>query len=149
MFSHIQKSIEIVDKLAHTFVSDKNKFTRKSKFSFKDYITFICFNKGLSNQANLEDFVEDDFTNELETITRQAFSKQRTYIKPEVFKEISKQYLININYTKNNDFFKEFQGFRLLGGDGSDFEIPDFEEVRKEFGIKNTDKYRKPANAKF
>ena len=149
MFSHIQKSIEIVDKLAHTFVSDKNKFTRKSKFSFKDYITFIYFNKGLSNQANLEDFVEDDFTNELETITRQAFSKQRTYIKPEVFKEISKQYLININYTKNNDFFKEFQGFRLLGGDGSDFEIPDFEEVRKEFGIKNTDKYRKPANAKF
>ena len=149
MFSHIQKSIDIVDKLAHNFVSDENKFTRKSKFSFKDYITFICFNKGLSNQADIEDFVEDDFTNELEVITRQAFSKQRTHIKPEVFKEISKQYLININYTKNNGFFKEFRGFRLLGGDGSDLEIPDFEEVRNEFGIKDTDKYRKPANAKF
>ena len=69
MFSHIEKSIDIVDKLAHTFVFDENKFTRKSKFSFKDYITFICFNKGLSNQADIEDFVEDDFTNELEIIT--------------------------------------------------------------------------------
>ena len=37
----------------------------------------------------------------------------------------------------------------MFGGDGSDFEIPDFEEVRSEFGIKNTPKYRKPAIAKF
>ena len=149
MFSHIQKSIDIVAEHSSDFVFNKNKFIRQRKFSFKQHLTFLCFNKGTSNQAELEDFVEDDFTNELEAITRQAYSKQRIHIKPTTFKEISKQYLININYTKNNSFFKEFRGFRLLGGDGSDFEIPDFEEVRKEFGIKDTKKYRKPANAKF
>ena len=37
----------------------------------------------------------------------------------------------------------------MFGGDGFDFEIPDFEEVRAEFGIKNIPKYRKPAIAKF
>ena len=37
----------------------------------------------------------------------------------------------------------------MYGGDGSDFEIPDFEEVRRDFGIKDTSKYRKPAMAKF
>ena len=37
----------------------------------------------------------------------------------------------------------------MFGGDGSDFEIPDFEEVRKEFHIKDTEKYWKPAQAKF
>ena len=37
----------------------------------------------------------------------------------------------------------------MYGGDGSDFEIPDFEEVRRDFGIKDTPKYRKPAMAKF
>ena len=37
----------------------------------------------------------------------------------------------------------------MFGGDGSDFEIPDFEEIRKEFQIKDTEKYRKPAQAKF
>ncbi len=51
--------------------------------------------------------------------------------------------------TKITLFFKTYKGFRLLGGDGSDFEIPDFEEVRNEFQIKDTEKYRKPAQAKF
>ena len=31
----------------------------------------------------------------------------------------------------------------MFGGDGFDFEIPDFEEVRNEFQIKDTEKYRK------
>lgn len=106
-------------------------------------------NKGTSNQADLEDFIEDDYTNNLETITRQALSKQRVFINPLVFKEISKEYLRLIGYNRNNYFFKEYKGFRLYGGDGSDFEIPDFEEVRRDFGIKDTPKYRKPAMAKF
>ena len=112
-------------------------------------MTFFCVNKGTSNQADLEDFIEDDFTNNLETITRQALSKQRVFINPLVFKEISKEYLRLIGYNRNNHFFKEYKGFHLYGGDGSDFEIPDFEEVRRDFGIKDTPKYRKPAIAKF
>ena len=95
------------------------------------------------------DKIEDDFINNLETITRQALSKQRVFINPLVFKEISKEYLRLIGYNRNNNFFKEYKGFRLYGGDGSDFEIPDFEEVRRDFGIKDTPKYRKPAMAKF
>lgn len=46
-------------------------------------------------------------------------------------------------------FLRNTKVFRLYGGDGSDFEIPDFEEVRRDFGIKDTPKYRKPAMAKF
>ena len=57
--------------------------------------------------------------------------------------------MFEINYHENYTFFKTYKGFRLLGGGGSDFEIPDFEEVRNEFQIKDTEKYRKPAQAKF
>ena len=149
MFCYIKNTFENIVKPIDKYVIGENKFTRNSKFSFKDYVTFLCFNKGTSNQADLEDFVEDNFTTDIQQITRQAFSKQRTYIHPIVFKEISKQYLLEINYHKNYDFFKTYKGFRLFGGDGSDFEIPDFEEVRKEFQIKDTEKYRKPAQAKF
>lgn len=149
MFYHIKTTFDNIVKPIDKYVIGENKFTRNSKFSFKDYVTFLCFNKGTSNQADLEDFVEDNFTTDIQQITRQAFSKQRTYIHPIVFKEISKQYLLEINYHKNYDFFKTYKGFRLFGGDGSDFEIPDFEEVRKEFQIKDTEKYRKPAQAKF
>lgn len=149
MFYHIKNSIDNTMEHASEFIINENKFTRESKFSFKDYVTFFCFNKGTSNQADLEDFIEDNFTTEIEQITRQALSKQRTYINPLIFKQISKEYLFEINYMKNYDFFKDYKGFRLFGGDGSDFEIPDFDEVRKEFKIKNTPKYRKPARAKF
>ena len=149
MFYHIKNTFDNIVKPIEKYVFGKNKFIRDSKFSFKDYVTFLCFNKGTSNQADLEDFIEDNFTTDIQQITRQAFSKQRTFINPLVFKEISKQYLLEINYHKNHDFFKTYKGFRLLGGDGSDFEIPDFEDVRKEFQIKDTEKYRKPAQAKF
>ena len=149
MFSYFKSAIDNIVKPASFFVIDEKRFTRDSKFSFKDYVTFFCVNKGTSNQADLEDFIEDDFTNNLETITRQALSKQRVFINPLVFKEISKEYLRLIGYNRNNHFFKEYKGFRLYGGDGSDFEIPDFEEVRRDFGIKDTPKYRKPAMAKF
>uniref|UniRef100_UPI0026100C02 transposase n=1 Tax=uncultured Methanobrevibacter sp. TaxID=253161 RepID=UPI0026100C02 len=149
MFYYIKNTFDNIVKPIDKYVIGENKFTRNSKFSFKDYVIFLCFNKGTSNQADLEDFVEDNFTTDIQQITRQAFSKQRTYIHPIVFKEISKQYLLEINYHKNYDFFKTYKGFRLFGGDGSDFEIPDFEEVRKEFQIKDTEKYRKPAQAKF
>ena len=149
MFSYFKSAIDNIVKPASFFVIDEKRFTRDSKFSFKDYVTFFCVNKGTSNQADLEDFIEDDFINNLETITRQALSKQRVFINPLVFKEISKEYLRLIGYNRNNHFFKEYKGFRLYGGDGSDFEIPDFEEVRRDFGIKDTPKYRKPAMAKF
>ena len=149
MFYYIKNTFDDIVKPIDKYVIGENKFTRNSKFSFKDYVTFLCFNKGTSNQADLEDFIEDNSTTDIQQITRQAFSKQRTYIHPIVFKEISKQYLLEINYHKNYDFFKTYKGFRLFGGDGSDFEIPDFEEVRKEFQIKDTEKYRKPAQAKF
>ena len=149
MFYHIKNTFDNIVKPIDKYIIGENKFTRDNKFSFRDYVTFLCFNKGTSNQADLEDFIEDNFTTDIQQITRQAFSKQRTYINPIVFKEISKQYLLEINYNNNHDFFKTYKGFRLFGGDGSDFEIPDFEEVRKEFQIKDTEKYRKPAQAKF
>lgn len=56
---------------------EKNKFTKDSKFSFKDYVTFLCFNKGTSKEADFEDFIEDNFTANIQKITQQVFSKQQ------------------------------------------------------------------------
>ena len=105
MFSYFKSSIDNIVKPVSNFVIGENRFTRESKFSFKDYVTFFCVNKGTFNQAGLEDFIEDDFTNNLEPITRQALSKQRVFINPLVFKEISKEYLRLIGYNRNNHFF--------------------------------------------
>ena len=105
MFLYFKSAIDNIVKPVSNFVNGENKFTRDSKFSFKDYVTFFCVNKGTSNQADLEDFIEDDFTNNLNPITRQALSKQKVFINPIVFKEISKEYLRLIGYNRNNHFF--------------------------------------------
>ena len=76
MFYHIKNTFDNIAKPIEKYVLGENKFIRDSKFSFKDYVTFLCFNKGTSNQADLEDFIEDNFTTDIQQITRQAFSKQ-------------------------------------------------------------------------
>ena len=108
MFSFIVSAIKNTVKNASEYVIGENKFTRDRNFSFEQYVSFLCFNKGGSNQADLEDFIEDNFTEEKEPITRQAFSKQRTYINPEVFKDINNEYLSEIGYFNNqNSFLKK------------------------------------------
>ncbi len=111
MFYYIKDTFDNIVKSIDKYVLGENKFTRDSKFSFKDYVTFLCFNKGTSNQADLEDFIEDNFTRDIQLITRQAFSKQRTLINPLVFKEISKQYLFEINYHENYTFLRRIKDF--------------------------------------
>lgn len=95
-------------------------------------------------------FLKKQFITVCYYLIKLIFSFQRIFIDPLVFKQISNKYLKNINYNTNNPLFKKFKGFFLIAGDGSDFEIPDFDEVRNEFGIKNNSLIkREPSNAKF
>lgn len=150
MFYLYESAIDTVLNNPKKFINTENKFSRNRKFEFPDIIKFFLFNKGSSNQDDLDDFLEDKFDDVDIELTRQNLSQQRTYVDPVVFKEISKEYLNNINYTANNSLFKTFKGFFLIAGDGSNFEIPDFEEVRNEFGIKNNSLVRRePSDAKF
>ena len=150
MFSYIKNAIDKVTISPISWVFSENKFIRERKFTFNDYITFFTCNKGFSNRCDLEDYIEDSLNCDFSHYSRQALSKQRTFINPLVFKEINKQYLKEINYSRNNSFFENYKGFRILAGDGSDFEIPDFDEVRKEFKIKDDSLIHKnPAMAKF
>lgn len=150
MFYFYESAIDTVLTNFNNFVNTENKFSRERKFGFKDIVTFFLFNKGTSNQNDLDDFLEDKFDDVEIDLTRQNLSQQRTFINPLVFKEINKEYLRNINYNVNNPLFKTFKGFFLFAGDGSEFEIPDFDNVRKEFGIKNNSLVRRdPSNATF
>ena len=150
MFYLYESAIDTVLNNPKKFINTENKFSRNRKFEFPDIIKFFLFNKGSSNQDDLDDFLEDKFDDVDIELTRQNLSQQRTYVDSVVFKEISKEYLNNINYTANNSLFKTFKGFFLIAGDGSNFEIPDFEEVRNEFGIKNNSLVRRePSDAKF
>ena len=71
------------------------------------------------------------------------------FIQPEYFKCLSRNFIVNINYSPYNGYLKTFKGLFLLAGDGSDQKLPDFPEVREEFNIHNTPRYNKPCMGKF
>ena len=150
MFYFYEYAIDTILNDYQKFVNTENKFSRERKFNFKDIVSFFLFNKGSSNQDDLDDFLENKFNDSDNSLSRQNLSKQRTFVNPLVFKEISKEYLKKINYNVNNSLLKTYNGFFLIAGDGSNFEIPDFDAVREEFEVKNNSLVqRAPSNAKF
>lgn len=114
MFYFYESAIDKVLTNYNNYVNTENKFSRERKFGFKDIITFFLFNKGTSNQNDLDDFLEDKFDDIEIDLTRQNLSQQRTFIDPIVFKEINTEYLKNINYNTNNQLFKTFKGFFFI-----------------------------------
>ena len=146
-FDHVLDAINSVTQNSEKYVIG-NHFTEQSSLSLADWATFLSFKEDKTLQSDIEDYITK-YKPELDIPSKQFVSSQRTYIEPILFQDISKKYLELIDYKTDNRTFKTFKGFRLIAGDGSDFEIPDFPETRAEFNIKNTPKYRKPAMCKF
>lgn len=146
-FDHVLDAINDVAKNSEKYVVG-NHFTEQSNMSLADWGLFLSFKEDRTLQSDIENYITN-YKPELDIPSKQFISSQRTYIKPVFFQDISKKYLELIDYKNDNQTFKTFKGFRLLAGDGSDFEIPDFPETREEFNIKDTPIYRKPAMCKF
>ena len=131
------------------YVMSPTAFTRKRKWSFEHYINFIIFNERKTIRNNISTFLKD-VVDGVKSYRKQSFSQQRKNINPEIFKQISLNYLKNIKYLnnkENNTFFRTFYGFRLFAGDGSLFELPDKLLTLKEFGFKSD--YNKLPKVKF
>ena len=146
-FDYVLDAINEVTQNSEEYVIGKH-FTDQSSLSLADWATFLSFKEDKTLQSDIENYITK-YKPDLDILSKQFISSQRTYIKPVLFQDISKKYLELIDYKNDNRTFKTFKGFRLCSGDGSDFEIPDFPETRAEFNIKNTLKYRKPAMCKF
>lgn len=146
-FDYVLDAINNVTQNSEKYVFGTH-FTEQSSLSLADWAVFLSFKEDKTLQSDIENYIIN-YKPELDIPSKQFISSQRTYIKPVLFQDISKNYLELIDYKNDNQTFKTFKGFRLIAGDGSDFEIPDFSETRAEFKIEDTPKYRKPAMCKF
>ena len=146
-FDHVLDAINFVTQNSEKYVIG-NHFTDQSSMSLADWALFLSFKEDKTLQSDMEDFIIKYYP-ELDIPSKQFVSYQRSFIRPFLFRDISKKYLELIDYKTDNQTFKTFKGFRLCAGDGSDFEIPDFPETRAEFNIINTPQYTKPAMCKF
>lgn len=117
------KKIEAIGRI------NKESFTRKRKMNFYEMATSIILKKGQTLTLELNEFME---TMKREKITKQAYSKQRQNLNPEIFKHI------NENYTKR--IYKEikiktYKGYIVLSVDGSGIELPNCDALKKHYGV--------------
>ena len=109
-------------------------FTRRRKMSFVQYILFIVQKTGRSLQAALNTFVES-MGEETGSYSKQAFSQGRLRIKPEAILELFK---FGVKEFYAGAEYQTFEGYRVLAIDGTKLNLPNTEELEREFGVQRT-----------
>ncbi len=127
---------------------DQRSFTRNRKMNFKDYIWYLIFQKGRTSSMELDEYLKNKNNTYKISISKQAFSKQRLNLKPEIFIDLYKDYLEDF-YTNSKKEVKTYKGYYVLAIDGSMFEIPNTKELREIFKTqKNSSGHRESARAR-
>lgn len=135
MKSSYDRIVDVFDKLKDKKLKEvgrinENVFTRNRTMPFEDLSLCILSKKGLTLSMELEQFFDkkNNFDN---TVSKQAFSKQRMNLNPELFKVMNQNYVTDIyNETK----VETFHNYILLGIDGSVIEIPNTNNLKEIYG---------------
>lgn len=114
---------------------NKNSFTRNRKMCYEDFMLLLLGRKGLTTTMELNNFFKDQDRRE-DIVSKQAFSKQRNNLNPEVFVELNNRYVKRVYEDVPN--LKKYKGYILTAIDGSQIEIPNVERLKEEFDCKAT-----------
>ncbi len=131
------------DDYKNRFRTSKEKFTRTRKLNFSKMIVLMTQKsiKSIQNILNeTEVYLSNILNEELETVSKGAYTQARANIKYTAFTELATD--IRDKFYAEYDY-KTFKGYRLLAVDGSMVTIPSNKETQKEFGtIKVSNQYR-------
>jgi Transposase DDE domain len=103
-------------------------FIRERILNFPRLVLFMINLAKKTLQVSLKEFCK---ASDIPIVTKQAFSKARKKLSPNTFKMLN-QKLIEEYYTDND--FLTWKGFRLIGIDGSDVQIPQKKNLMDFFG---------------
>ena len=112
-------------------MKEKN-FTRNRLLQFKFVVGLILNMLKKSLKIEIDDFYEY-VLNETGgmTVTKQAFSKARQNLNPNIFKELAD---IAINHVYADENYKKHDEYRFLAVDGTTIELPNLEKLEEYFG---------------
>ena len=106
-------------------------FIRKPILTF-EVIFVIMLRKGLKSlQLSLNEFIPKLNLSE-QTVSNMAYCKARRKLKHTAFIELNKAAVVETMYEDGD--YQTYEGFRLLGVDGSKIQLPDTEETEELFG---------------
>lgn len=108
----------------------KNNFTRNRKLGFSE--TSIMILKGIKKglHAGISEFL-DETKSEVKGYSEAAFCKARQKISPEAFKEI---FETTVEEFYQSSKYKTFNGYRVCAIDGTDINLPNTNELLKQYG---------------
>lgn len=134
VYERINEGIKKVRKKCESgeYKTDKTKFTRDRKLKQEDFVWYLTMQKGRTTSMELDEYLKGKNGNYEIGISKQAFSKQRQYLKPEIFIDITKEYLKSF-YQKTPEEVKRYKGYIILAIDGTMLEIPNTRELVEEY----------------
>ncbi|MBR0410468.1 MAG: IS4 family transposase [Eubacterium sp.] len=139
MLISVKKCLESEDFLNE--FREPNRFVRRRILSMKDVINFLIFHPKKTLDTSWEAFRKKYKPQKmLPIISKQALSKARAGIKPELFRELF-DLTVTKYYAHTRGRKKWMERYHLFAIDGSDFEVPSSKGNFEEFG-KNSDKKR-------
>ena len=107
----------------------KTSFIRKRKITFKEIFICILNKKGKTLTLELKEYMRKI---NKEKITKQAFSKQRQNLNPEIFKVMNEEY-VKMMYKQKEIY--TYKGYIVLSIDGSIIELPNNRELKEYYGL--------------
>lgn len=150
-YKRVGKSVdEIKNKNDHNerYKTKDRVFVRERKMGFKDLVWYLIMQKGRTTSMELDEYLKNKNGTYEISISKQAFSKQRQYLKPQIFIDIYKDYLEDF-YHNYPEEVKTYKGYIIGAIDGSLIEIPNTKELRKEYKTqKNSSGHRESARAR-
>ena len=139
-YKRVVKSVDDVNvKSNHNkdYKISENAFLRKRKMEFRDYVWYLIMQKGRTTSMELDEYLKNKNGTYEISISKQAFSSQRQYLKPQIFIDIYKDYLEDF-YTNYPEEVKKYKGYYVCAIDGSMFELPNTKGLIKEYKTPRT-----------
>ena len=119
------------------YVYNPKAFTRRRKLTFTTLSLLIL--NGLKRSLSIEiQFFFEHFSQGL-TCTKQAFSKQRTFMNPIFFHDWNRV-LVDSFYYHYGNHIKRWKGFKLWAIDGSSVPLPQRDGLKEKFGCPTNQK---------
>ena len=133
------------EKLISKYKDADTSFTRDRVFTFEVLLSFLMTNlqKGLQCEIALFTEAIQSESGSIPEVSKASFCQARKKLKPTVFTELSK---VTCQTFYQSNEVQLWNGYRLIGVDGSTAELPNSKEIQEKFGVF---KYRKEMAKRF
>ncbi|WP_242842298.1 hypothetical protein [Lacrimispora indolis] len=132
-FQTLSHALKNTDLMERARMDEHNTFSRKRKMPLEDILLSCLTRKRLTTTLELRTYFKQKEDLSME-ISKQGYLQQRKRLNPDIFTHLNDQYLMDFY---NSSEVSLWNGFLLLGIDGSKAEVPNSEGNRLCFGKSN------------